>query len=216
MRGVYFSDYHTNNDWGLILNSKQLDPPTPKVVKVSVDGRDGDLDLSEALTGEIRYENRIANFTFLVTEGSQGDREYMLNTIINAIHGKTHKIILPDDLEHYLIGRCSVSGVTNDKAYGSFSVSADCEPYRYSIYEVKRTIELTDTPVEIALNNSGRKTIIPTLVVANTANITFGSTSLSLGVGTYQIPALKLTSGVNTVLVSGVGSLALSYREAVL
>jgi len=216
MRGVYFSDYHTNNDWGLILNSKELDPPTPKVVKVPVDGRDGDLDLSEALTGGIRFENREANFTFLITEGTQADREYMLNTIINAIHGQTHKIILPDDLEHYLIGRCSISGVSNDRAFGSFSVSADCEPYRYSIYETKRTIELTDTPLEVALSNSGRKTIIPTVVVANTATIVYGTTSLSLSAGTYQIPALKLASGINTIIVSGVGSLALSYREAVL
>lgn len=216
MRGVYFTDYHTNNDWGLILNSKKLDPPTPKIVKVSIDGRDGDLDLSEALTGEIRYNNREANFTFLITEGSQADREYMINTIINAIHGKTHKIILPDDLEHYLLGRCSISGVTNDRAFGSFSVSVDCEPYRYSIYETKRIIELTDTPVEIALSNSGRKTVIPTVVVANTAGIVFGATSLELNAGTYQIPALKLTSGVNTITVSGSGNLALSYREAVL
>lgn len=216
MRGVYFGDYHTNNDWGLIFNSKKLDPPTPKVVKVSVDGRDGDLDLSEALTGEIRYENRSASFTFLITEGSQADREYMLNVIINAIHGKTHNIILPDDLEHYLIGRCSVSDVTNDRAFGSFTVSADCDPFRYSVYETKRTIDLTNTPVAIALSNSGRKTIIPTLVVENTASISFGNTDLSLGAGTYQIPALKLASGITTITVSGAGSLALSYREAVL
>lgn len=216
MRGVYFGDYHTNNDWGLILNSKELDPPTPKVVKVSVDGRDGDLDLSEALTGEIRYENRSASFTFLITEGSQADREYMLNTIINAIHGRTHKIILPDDLEHYLLGRCSISDVMNDRAFGSFIVSADCDPYRYSVYETKRTIDLSDTPVSIALSNSGRKTIIPTVVVDNTASISFGNTDLVLGAGTYQIPALKLASGITTITVSGVGSLTLSYREAVL
>lgn len=216
MRGVYFGDYHTNNDWGLILNSKKLDPPTPKIVKVAVDGRDGDLDLSEALTGEIRYENRSANFTFLVTEGSQADREYMINSIVNAIHGKTHKIILPDDLEHYLLGRCSVSEVYNDRGYGSFSVFADCEPYRYSIYETKRIIELTDIAVDVALVNTGRKTVTPTLVVTDTVNITFGSTSLEISAGTYQLPALKLTSGVNTISVYGSGTLSLSYREAVL
>jgi len=216
MRGVYFDDFHTNNDWGLILNSKELDPPAPKVVKVTVDGRDGDLDLSEALTGEIRYENREANFTFLVTEGSHSDREYMINTIINEIHGRTRKIILPDDLEHYLIGRCIVSGVENYNAYGTFSVTADCDPYRYSIYETKRSIDLTDTPIEIALSNSGRKTVIPTVVVSDTANITLGTTSVSLSKGTYQIPALKLASGVSTIIVSGSGNLALSYREAVI
>jgi hypothetical protein len=140
----------------------------------------------------------------------------MINTIVNAIHGKTCKIILPDDLEHYLIGRCSVSDVTNDRAFGSFTVSADCDPFRYSVYETKRTIDLTNTPVAIALSNSGRKTIIPTLVVENTASISFGNTDLSLGAGTYQIPALKLASGITTITVSGAGSLALSYREAVL
>ena len=45
MREVVFGDNHTAEDWGLILNAKTISPPTPKVVKISVDGRDGDLNL---------------------------------------------------------------------------------------------------------------------------------------------------------------------------
>ena len=46
MRGVKFGENHTAEDWGLILNAKTINPPTPKYIKVAVDGRDGDLNLS--------------------------------------------------------------------------------------------------------------------------------------------------------------------------
>lgn len=216
IRGVFFGEYHTAEDWDLILNSKKIDPPAPKVVKVTVDGRNGDLDLSEALTGEIVYNNRNASFTFLLTEGTQLEREEKLATIINLIHGNQVNIIHPDDPEHYLIGRCSVSDVNNDKAYASFMVSADCDPYRYSVNETRRMVELSDTFKEVALLNTGRKTIIPTLIVSNTVNITFGSTSVSLSAGTYQLPALTLKTGSNVITVKGSGTLTLEYREAVL
>ena len=216
MRGVYFGDYHTVADWGLILSAKTIDPPTPKLVTVNIDGRDGTLDLSRALTGDIKYNDREASFSFLITEGSQPDREYMLQTIINAIHGQRLQIIEPDFPWLYLIGECKVSKVRNSKAYGSFTVSATCEPYRYFIDEINRVITASDTSLDVVLTNTGRRTLTPLITVSDSVNLAWGTTSASLSAGTYKLPELTLPTGTTIVTVSGSGTVAFTYREAVL
>ena len=216
MRGVQFDEYHTAEDWDLILNSKKIDPPTPKHITVSVDGRDGDLDLSDVLTGEVKYENREISFTFLLCEGSQVWREERITEIINYIHGKKLMITEPDDPDHYFIGRCSVSDIHNDKAYASFSVSANCEPYRYFNGEINRIINPTATPVDIVLTNTGRKTLTPTIIVSESVNLTINNVSVALSAGTYKLTELLLRTGNTIVTVKGSGTVTFNYREAVL
>lgn len=216
MRGVKFGEYHTADDWDLILNSKKINPPTPKIVKVTIDGRDGELDLSRALTGEMKYNDRDASFSFIVTEGKHDEREGLINRIVNLIHGQKLQIIEPDDVDHYLLGECSVSDVKNDKAYGSFSVKATCEPYRYSINEINRIITASATPVNIVLTNNGKRTLTPTVVVSDSVTLSFGNTTLTLGKGTYKLSSLQLKSGSNIVSVSGSGTITFTYREAVI
>lgn len=216
MRGVYFGDYHTVADWGLILSAKTINPPTPKIVNVEIDGRDGTLDLSRALTGEMKYSNREAFFSFLVTEGTQADRAYMIRSITNAIHGQRLKIIEPDFPDQYLIGECSVSESINNKAYGSFNVTANCEPYRYNTIETIRTVALTDTPTEIVLVNGGRKNLIPTIQVYGSTNLVYDDTSVSLSEGTYKLTSLVLKPGPNILKVSGTVAVIFTYREAML
>lgn len=216
MRGIKFGEYHTADDWGLILNAKVINTPAPKYVKVSVDGRDGDLNLSRTLTGDMKYSNREASFTFLVTDGSQEERGELINEIVNIIHGNELQIIEPDDPDHFLLGECSVNSIQNTKAYGSFIVSANCEPYRYGIEEIKRTITASATESNVVLTNDGRKTLIPTVTVTGTVNLTIGTTKVSLGAGTYKLTSLILRPGSNVVGVSGSGAITFTYREGVI
>lgn len=216
MRGVYFGDYHTVNDWGLILSSKKINPPTPKIITVDIEGRDGSLDLSRALTGDMTYDDREASFSFLVTNGTQSDREYMIRTIVNAIHGQRLKIIEPDFLDLYLLGECTVSNIVSDKAYGSFDVKAVCEPYRYYITETVRTITASATPTDIVLTNTGRKMVTPTITVSDSVDLVIDNTRVSLSAGTYKLTALRLSPGANTLTVNGSGTVTFTYREAVL
>lgn len=216
MRGVKFDDYHSADDWDLILNSKTINPPTPKYVTVEVDGRDGNLDLSEALTGEVKYNNREASFGFILAEGSQSDREDLISTIVNAIHGKRKKIVEPDDPDHYLIGRCTVGEITNTRAYGTLFVSVDCEPYRYALTETVRTITATSTATEVVLTNNGRKTVVPTIVVTGSVSVEFDNTTTTLSDGSYKIASLTLKTGSKILKIKGSGTIVFSYREGVL
>lgn len=216
MRGIQFDEYHSADDWGLILSAKEIKTPKAKIVKISVDGRDGDLDLSETLTGDISYGDRSASFEFVATEGTQADREELMSTIVNYLHGRTRQIITPDDLEHYLVGRCEVASIANDRAMGTIKVEATCDPYRYSLEEVNRTISLSATPGNYNLTNVGRKTVTPSIVVNGNANLKYDNTSVTLATGRYSLPGLRLKTGSTVVTLSGSGSITFSYREAIL
>lgn len=216
LRGVKFGTYHTAGDWGLTLNEKVIEPPTPKIVTIPIDGRDGSLDLSEALTGEIKYENRKLSFTFILTEGTYRDRNGIIRIMYSVIHGRRLEIVLDDDTLHYFVGRCMITSTTNTLAYGTVTIEVECEPFQYSIYETVRTIIADATLTDYFLVNQGVKTLVPTLKVTGAVRIVYGSTSVSLSDGEYKIPSLKLPTGETLIQVDGSGTLVVTYREGVL
>lgn len=218
-RGIQFGNYHTADDWDLILHTKTLTPPKPKAYYVSVPGRDGDLDLSEALTGDVHYENRIAVFSFIASDGTYSDREDLLSEIVAKIHGKRLQIIDPDYPGYYLSGRCTVTERTNINAYGTLTVEANCDPYKYALEETTRHVVITpsDGTISVVCTNTGRQTVTPKITVTGYAvTLTFGSTTTTLSEGTFILPALQFPAGTTTMRVSGNGTVAFTYREAIL
>jgi hypothetical protein len=216
MRGIIIGDIHTANDWDLILNAMSVAPPEPKYTKVSIDGRSGDLNLSRALTGDLHYNNRPLSFVFLLTSGNQAEREDKINEIVNLIHGTEQKIILPDDVTYYFFGECSISEIVQNKAYASFRLNVDAEPYKYSTNEITRVIDLSNTSREVVLVNLGRKKLVPNIEVSGTANLEYGSTKTSLGTGSYKLLDLQLGTGNTLITANGSGTVTFTYREAML
>lgn len=218
LRGMQFGEYHTAKDWNLIQNQKTITPPVPKTNYVSVPGRDGDIDLTEALSGVVNYQDRTASFTYLLTNGSHADREELLTEIIGLLHGQSMKIIDTDDYpEYYMTGRLSVKSVSNNNAYGVIEIEAVCNPWRYALAQKNKTVSVVpkDKTVPVVLSNNGYKTITPTITVTGTVTLMYGTISTALSDGTYTLPGFRLTPGVNTVNISGSGSIQFAYTEAI-
>lgn len=217
-RQVQFNDFYTADDWGLIMNKKEYSDPVPKTNYVSVPGRDGSIDLTEALSDVVNYENRQANFIFLLTNGTYQDRLDLLTEIIGNLHGQTVQIVDDDYLNYYMTGRLTVTGHTNNLAYGTITMSVNCDPWRYSTFTttVNETVKTADGTLQVVISNRGYKTLIPSIVVTGTVNLTYGTTTTALSAGTYTLPDFKLSPGVNTVSISGNGTIAFTYREAIL
>lgn len=218
LRGVQFGEYHTAEDWNLIMHEKIVSPPVPKTNYVSVPGRDGDLDLTEALSGVVNYQDRTASYTFLLTDGSHADREELISQIIGVLHGQRVQIIDTDDYpDYYMIGRLSVTEVSNNNAYGTLMIEAVCQPWRYAINQKSETVTVaaSDGTVTVTMTNRGYKTVAPTLTVTGSITLTYGTTSTTLSAGTYILAGLRFTPGVNTVTVAGTGTITISYQEAI-
>jgi predicted phage tail component-like protein len=216
-RYFIFENLNTWYDWSLIITAKDIPDPEPKTNYVDLNGMNGTLDLSEALTGEITYNDRTITASFWTNYGTRKDRETLLRKISATLHGKKVKIIEPDDPDHYFYGRVKIKSPTNNLAYATFTIEAICEPWRYALTETVRRIDVNgDTVTDVVINNNGVKSLSPIITVTGSVNITYGGTTTTLTDGVYKISDIKLRQGVNIIGVSGAGSVSFSYREATL
>lgn len=218
-RKIIFGSYDTAVQ-GWTLTGWTLSAAAYKSNFVSVPGRDGDLDLSTALTdGVPRYGNRTLTATFECSEGSRLDREAKIDTMVNWLDGWKMDILLPDDDAHYITGRLQVVKDYNDSAHAAVTVTAVCDPWRYNNYETSIVLTAGETEQVGLLPNAGRRTVVPVLTVSGDdaeVLLVFGSASWALSAGTYQLPDLVVNQGGASITYSGTGTLTFTYREALL
>ncbi|MDY4081142.1 MAG: hypothetical protein SOY97_05890 [Candidatus Metalachnospira sp.] len=210
MKGIMFNNYHSYNDFYLILNKKTIESPSPKIEKVEIEGGDGAIDLSEAF-GEIKYENRKLSFDFsTIIHPSQFLMLY--SEIQNLIHGQIMKLILDDDPVFYYIGRVSIDKWKSDKNIGKITIDCDCEPYKYKIRET--VISQTINGIGKAVLTNLRKKIVPTITSDGPCSMEFnGFTFNIIEPGSYEFPEFVLSPGNNVVRINGNGKVIFKYRE---
>ena len=212
MKGIKFGDYHSYDDFHLILASKEIGAPSVKTRKIEIEGADGDLDLTDFF-GEPKYENVTHKFTFSTMEQLMQFLN-QFSIIKNALHGKKMRIILDDDPTFFYVGRLHVSSFTYEKGIGTVSIEADCEPYKYKLAKtvVSKAVSGTQT---ITLTNS-RKRAVPEISIetAGSLNIVYQQSNIwDLGSGSYTLPELELVHGENSVTVTGTGTITFTWQE---
>ena len=223
-RYFLFNNLNTWLNWNCYLTGKNIADPTPNTNYVKLDGVNGTLDLSESLTGEITYADRIITATFWTDYGTRKEREALLRKITAYLHGKKFKIIEPDDTDHYLYGRVKITAKTNNLAYATFTIEATCEPWRYANEEIVRKIDssydgeyVPSAIQKIIITNNGVKTLCPKITVVGEVEIGYKGSKIQLSTGTYIVPEIKLQQGTNELtVVSFDGSVTFTYKEATL
>jgi hypothetical protein len=207
--------FNTWYDLHSIITAKTIPDAEPKTNYVNLDGKSGSLDLSEALTGEITYNDRTISATFWTDYGTRTDREALLHKITASLHGKKVKVIEPDDFNHYFYGRVKIKSKKNTLAYAEFTIEAVCDPWRYALEETVRRVDIdTAEVIDVVINNNGVKTLFPIITVYGSVEISYNGQKSALTAGIYKFSDIKLRQGVNIIGVSGNGSVIFSYREA--
>ena len=200
-------------DWNIVLTKAEIPLPTPKTYTVDIKGADGVLDLTEALTGDVQYNNRQIKLTFEMMDDT--DYSTLISDISNYLHGQKIKFTLNNDEDYYYTGRASISDWECVKRKGKIVIQVDCEPYKYAVIETVRTVNVTDQTKTVTLSNS-RKNVCPTLTVTGTITLTINGVYYNLVEGKQQLVNFKLSEGNNVVKVSGNGTLTINYRQGAL
>lgn len=225
MFGVTIGEKHSYRDWGIILSSKVISPPEPQINKVDVPLRDGSIDLTEALTSDVKYKDRTITLDFTVTDRSTWTAK--VSEIQNYLHGKQLKIVFDDDLAFYYFGRVSVNKWTTDKAIGSLGVECKVEPFKYDMFSsaVDWEWDVFDFNEGI-LNETGklivdgettiplicrRKRMFPIFTASTAMTVEFEGEVFDLAKGEHKLYGLFLHEGVNELTFKGNGTVSIDY-----
>ena len=213
LNDVLFNDISAMNDWNIVLTKSDITPPKVKTSIVNIKGADGILDLSEALNGDVIYDNRDIKLTFSLMDM----REYstLISKISNAIHGKKVKLRFTIDDEYYYEGRAQISQWESSKNIGKIVVNVNADPFKYRLYETSNTFRLNGKEQVVHLQND-RMRVSPTLKVSGEITITYDKITRTLKAGEYQLVDLSLKEGDNVIKLNGNGSVNISYRRGML
>ena len=213
LNDVLFNDISAMNDWNIVLTKSDITPPKVKTSIVNIKGADGILDLSEALNGDVIYDNRDIKLTFSLMDM----REYstLISKISNAIHGKKVKLRFTIDDEYYYEGRAQISQWESSKNIGKIVVNVNADPFKYRLYETSNTFSLNGKEQVVHLQND-RMRVSPTLKVSGEITITYDKITRTLKEGEYQLVDLSLKEGDNVIKLNGNGSVNISYRRGML
>lgn len=131
--GVLFGDKHSFRDFGLYPKSKMVvNPPDVREVYVEIAGADGDLDITEALTGRANYESREGKFEFTVIDRARWDLVY--ENLMNTIHGRKMRVVLDEDPYYYYNGRIKVDSFKTNKYTATIVIEGYFDPYKKALY----------------------------------------------------------------------------------
>lgn len=215
-RTMIFGSYNTA-EHGWTLGQWKLTDPAQKTNYVERSGGDGSWDLSTAHSNGIpRYSTRTLTVPLECSKGNREEREDLIREMVNELDGLEWPIVLPDRPDHYLTGRLHVAVDYSDLAHAKVTVSGTVEPWLYSTRESMVELVADSATAEARIYNKGRRAVVPLLTVEGDIALSIGNTSTRLTEGSYKWPALVLMPGLNVVKYSGLGSVTLTFREAVL
>ena len=231
MNGVMFGDKHSYRDWGLILKSRPvISPPKPKTVYVNLPEADGQIDLSESLTGDIAYGTRTISCEFNVID-ARSRWSTLYSDIMDYLHGRRMQVIFDEDPVYYYEGRFQVDSWKSDKRTSTIAISGTVDPYKLEkvssldnwlwdpfCFETDNARDwkgfVVDGLLSVPIVGS-RRPVVPEFIVRNTSGkmaLIWGDEVYLLPTGTTRIPTLTIREGTHTLIFEGSGTVSISYR----
>lgn len=232
MDGVTFGTKHSYRDWGLLLKSRPvISPPSPKTVYVDIPGSDGIIDLTESLTGDVKFDNRTIKCEFVVLDARNRWSD-IYSEIMDYLHGQRMRVRLDEDPTYYYEGRLQVNEWKSDKVTSTITIEGDVEPYKMEMFSSLEDWEWDsfnfETGIirdykEIRVDESltftiegRRKSVVPSFTVASDdgsgLQVRFNGTTYDLPNGTSRVLNIVIKNGTNTLYFTGNGTVSIDYR----
>lgn len=227
--------FHTLDDWGLAIgNNNYIGNPQQHTDFISVKGRNGLLDISEALTSRPTYSSRAISVS-LGGVRNRHDWDSVISDFRNKIEGKIIKLIFDNDPTYYWYGRCHIEDFDRMRSLGTFTLSIpNADPYKYDVvafnedwlwdpfnFETGHVTDASEYTItghtEITIP-SGLMPVSPTIVVTNINTFLtvqkYGDVRvINLSLGENKVYAITVNDTTESILMfEGDGKFSINYR----
>ena len=228
------ASYHTLNDWGLyVSNTDYIKEPIQNKSLVDIPGRDGFIDLSEAVAGHLTYRSRVID---LQMQGKRPKKQWdsVMSILRNKINGRICRFIFDNEKTWYWRGRVDIRDFSSLLSIGSFTITMpEAEPYKYSIHAsnepwlwdpfnfetdmITQIDEITVSGSEEVTIPAGHMYVSPEFVCRSITSspftVTDGNTTINLVNGKNKDPRIKVSGDEDVTLTfSGNGKVSIVYR----
>lgn len=124
---------HTYGSWGMLqVGPAFISPPKVQTKFIEVTGRDGSLDYTTALDGNVHFESRDFNVT-LRCVAKREELPKIYSKVLNFLHGRKLKAVCDDDKKYYWEGRFEAKKPKwNRNGYWEIDINGTVDPYKYS------------------------------------------------------------------------------------
>lgn len=137
---------NTFDNWHLVpANRPVVAMPPVREQILELPGSNGNLDLTDSLTGYPLYGDRTGSWEFIVLNQFNGVENYdwseLYSQIAYAIHGVKSVVVLEDDPDYFYIGRLKLDSWTTEENNSKITISYVLEPYKYEIEDIATKYE---------------------------------------------------------------------------
>ena len=220
---------HTYTDYGLyVTNNDPVEPPEVKAEYIEIPGRNGQIDLTEALTGYTVYNNRQIVLELGGKKRSQDWPGFMSN-FLNELHGQSVTVIFDNDPSYYYVGRATVeSDYEKGNEIARFTLTINAEPYKYSnqsttepwlwdpfsfvdgVIRYYNQIQVDGTAQIQVLGSE--MPVIPVFTTSAAMQVEFGGKTYDLAAGNNKIYDIVLMNQAYTLTFTGTGTVSINYK----
>lgn len=228
---VKIGDKNSQDDFNMVLTHYEISPPEVQTQFVEVPLRDGSLDFTEALTGDVRYKDRkiTMKFNFL---GKKDTFPARISELENFLHGRRLHVTFDDDVAFYYDARLSVTEYDGSNNQGRVTIEGIAQPYKYNIqssnedwlwdpfdFESGYINELSNMEIDrgtILTIIGSVKNTTPIVTTTDQIEIVTPHETFVVLPGTSTIYGWKLSDGENTIIIRGTATVSIDFRGGML
>lgn len=220
---------HTYGSWGMLqVGPAIISPPKVQTKFIEVTGRDGSLDYTTALDGNVHFESRDFGVT-LRCVATRAELPAIYSRILNFLHGRKLKATCDDDQNYYWEGRFEAKAPKWKNGYWEIDIKGTVDPYKYSrsttmgdwlwdpfVFETDIAWDyaelIVDEQLEVVVATSNMPTTPIFRLSAPMRMVVNGDSEYEMPKGDSTIPGMVLTDTDTTFVFYGDGKVTIGFR----
>lgn len=210
--------YNSLSDFGLaIQNTDYVGMPVQdKSHRVYVPGRPGPLDLDETVFGGTSFLYRPISIHF----GGMRETETwdsVISTLRHLFEGKNVKLTFATDPDYYWTGKAEIDRFGHQRQLGEFDFNIpEAFPYKYKVAETSYDVVAAYNGRIVTCENA-MLDVVPTFQSTGTVTVTYGDVTHQITSGQQlSWKDIVFHEGENEIILTGSGTVTITYREGVL